>query len=934
MPPDSTLSNGTGFFSASFTKADGPNQIVATDTATPTITGTSGFFTVAPDAATHFSVTAPSPVTAGSQFNVTVVARDTFENIATGYSGTVQITSSDPQADLPANDTLSFGIGLFSVTLETAGQHTVTATDTTTPSINGISNSITVIAAAATHFDVVAPLTATTGAPFDFTVFARDQFQNLDTNYTGTVTFTSTDLLASLPNNSTLNSGTRTFSATLITLGQQTITAADVATPSINGTSNTITVQVAAATHFSVTGTPGSVTAGDSFSFTVTALDAFDNTDTGYTGTVEFTSTDSQANFATNNVTLTNGVGTFNVTLQTAGDQTITATDTTTPSINGTSDTITVLAAAATRFEVATASSTTTAGDLLGFTVTAFDGFNNTATSYAGTVQFTTTDPLGTFPNNDVTLTNGQGSFNVTLRTVGPQTITATDATTPSINGTSNTVTVVAAAASHFDVVTASSTTTAGDSLGFTVTALDDFNNTATSYTGTVAFTSTDTQAIFPNNDVTLTGGQGSFSVTLRTAGDQTITATDATTPSINGTSNTVTVVAAAAAVFSVVADTPVIAGAVFNVTVTAFDAFNNTATGYTGTVTFTSTDPLAPTPIASGTLNSGTGTFLATLKTAGPQTITASDSTTPSINGTSNTITVIAAAATHFDVVAPPTVTTGAPFDFTVSARDEFQNLDTNYSGTVTFTSTDLLASLPNNSTLNSGTGTFSATLVTLGQQTITAADVATPSINGTSNTITVQVAAATHFSVTGTPSSVTAGNSFSFTVTALDAFDNTDTGYTGTVEFTSTDSQANFATNNVTLTNGVGTFNVTLQTAGDQTITATDTTTPSINGTSDTITVLAAAATRFEVATASSTTTAGDLLGFTVTAFDGFNNTATSYAGTVAVHNHRSSGHVPQQRRDAHQRAGFLQRDSANRRSSNDYGDRCDDAKHQWHQ
>ena len=355
-------------------------------------------------------------------------------------------------------------------------------------------------------------------------------------------------------------------------------------------------------------------------------------------------------------------------------------------------------------------------------------------------------------------------------------------------------MTVVAAAASHFDVVTASSTTTAGDSLGFTVTALDDFNNTATSYTGTVLFTSTDAQATFPSNNVTLTGGQGSFNVTLKTAGDHTVTATDTTTPSINGTSNTVTVVAAAAANFSVVADTPVTAGALFNVTVTAFDAFNNTATGYLGTVNFTSTDPLAPTPITSGTLTSGFGTFSATLKTAGPQTITASDATTPSINGTSNTITVIAAAATHFEVVAPPTVSSGAPFDFTVSARDEFENLDTNYTGTVAFTSTDGSATLPTADTLNSGTRIFSATLVTTGPQTITAADSATPSINGTSNTITVAGAAATHFSVTGTPSNITAGVNFSFTVTALDASDNTDASYSGTVLFTSTDVQADF--------------------------------------------------------------------------------------------------------------------------------------------
>jgi Galactose oxidase, central domain len=56
-----------------------------------------------------------------------------------------------------------------------------------------------------------------------------------------------------------------------------------------------------------------------------------------------------------------------------------------------------------------------------------------------------------------------------------------------------------------------------------------------------------------------------------------------------------------------------------------------------------------------------------------------------------------------------------------------------------VHFTSTDGQAALPANSTLMSGTGTFSVTLKTAGGQTITATDAATASITGTSNSIDV---------------------------------------------------------------------------------------------------------------------------------------------------------------------------------------------------
>src|SRR5205823_1275217 len=91
--------------------------------------------------------------------------------------------------------------------------------------------------------------------------------------------------------------------------------------------------------------------AGTAFNFTVTAQDQFNNTATGYSGTVHFTSSDGAATLPANS-TLTNGTGTSSATLTTAGNRTITATDTITSSITGTSGTIVVSAAAATHFSV------------------------------------------------------------------------------------------------------------------------------------------------------------------------------------------------------------------------------------------------------------------------------------------------------------------------------------------------------------------------------------------------------------------------------------------------------------------------------------------------------------------------------------------------------------------------------------------------------
>src|SRR5581483_11731714 len=75
--------------------------------------------------------------------------------------------------------------------------------------------------------------------------------------------------------------------------------------------------------------------------------------------------------------------------------------------------------------------------------------------------------------------------------------------------------------------------TTAGDSHNFTVTARDAFGNNATAFSGTVVLSSSDSHAVLSAATYTFTGiggdnGVHTFSATLKTAGTQSITATDA----------------------------------------------------------------------------------------------------------------------------------------------------------------------------------------------------------------------------------------------------------------------------------------------------------------------------------------------------------------------------------------------------------------------
>jgi len=96
--------------------------------------------------ATHLVISAPATAVSGTPFSFTVTAQTQLNSTASGYTGTVHFTSSDTAASLPADTTLTNGTGAFSTTLNTSGSQTITAADTSSASITGVSNSIAVSA--------------------------------------------------------------------------------------------------------------------------------------------------------------------------------------------------------------------------------------------------------------------------------------------------------------------------------------------------------------------------------------------------------------------------------------------------------------------------------------------------------------------------------------------------------------------------------------------------------------------------------------------------------------------------------------------------------------------------------------------------------------------------------------------------------------------
>ena len=110
-------------------------------------------------------------------------------------------------------------------------------------------------------------------------------------------------------------------------------------------------------------------------------------------------------------------------------------------------------------------------------------------------------------------------------------------------------------------------------------------------------------------------------------------------------------------------------AGVPFNFTVSALDANNAAIANYAGTVHFTSSDPSAVLP-ADTVLASGTGSFTATLKTNGSQTITATDTVNSAITGNS-AIVVSNGAAGLTPVSVSPAGGSGFSSSFTFTFSD-----------------------------------------------------------------------------------------------------------------------------------------------------------------------------------------------------------------------------------------------------------------------
>ena len=286
-----------------------------------------------------------------------------------------------------------------------------------------------------------------------------------------------------------------------------------------------------------ITGLTTTVTAGDITRLTITAKDQNGNTITTYNGTVTITSSDPAALFDGNTnppfngtavqpwqVTLTSGVGQFDLQWRTAGQRNVAVTPPDLTQINPGGAVTTVLAGAATSLSLAPPTITTVAGATLSYTLTARDAFGNVSGSADGQAAIGAGPGRNTMPTTAV-LVDGMASFSGEFFDKGTQTITAT------ANGLTATATaLVNAAAVDRLIVTLSSTSyVVGSSppITVTVTARDAFDNLASPGSPvTLSLVLPDPTATITPSTGTFVNGVATFQVTFGLAGSYTIVAT------------------------------------------------------------------------------------------------------------------------------------------------------------------------------------------------------------------------------------------------------------------------------------------------------------------------------------------------------------------------------------------------------------------------
>jgi hypothetical protein len=532
-----------------------------------------------------------------------------------------------------------------------------------------------------------------------------------------------------------------------------------------------VTVSPATASQFSLTAETTTPTAGATNNLTISARDAYGNVATSYTGSKSLTFSGASASPSGKTPTVANSSGgeiNFGSTTAinfSAGVATVSSgkngamrlyksSEASIAAASGAITTktpleVTVSPSAASKFVLTAVTTTPAAGAIDNLTTTAQDEYGNVASSYAGSKNLTfsgaAASPDGTAP----TVSDSSGAdvafgsptaidFSAGVATVdsgkngamklykgGSTSIKVTDGTllTPTALGVT-----VGTTATRLQLAASTITPTAGASVNLTITALDAYENTATSYGGSKNLTFSGA-SVSPNNTkptvanssstsgvafgtataITFTAGVATVSsskngvMKLYDAEEASISVSDGSISSEVPLAVTVASAAASKLVLAAATTTPA-AGTADNLTITAQDTYGNAAASYTGTKSITFSGALASPGGNTPTVSDSSGADVAfgtptsidfsagvaavsagkngamKLYKLGSTTIKASDGTFT----TANFSLTVATTASKFLLSAATTTPVAAAANIlTITAKDAYENTVTTYTGT-----------------------------------------------------------------------------------------------------------------------------------------------------------------------------------------------------------------------------------------------------------
>jgi protocatechuate 3,4-dioxygenase beta subunit len=497
--------------------------------------------------ATQLKEYLPQQAQVGTPATVELVALNARNEPVSSFSDTVALSSTtDPTAAFsPTSVTFKNGYASFQVTFDAIGSQSVTATDTTNSSLTVTASTKVVAPPVATQLKMSFSPGATAGSPETVELVALTASNQPVSSFTDTVTLSSTTDTTAVfsPTSVTFKDGRASFQVTFDATGSQSVTATDTSNSALTLTASTTVAAAPVASQLKMYFLSTNVQTGSPVTVEMVALDAQNRLVTSYADTVKLSSTtDTTAVFAPTSVTFKNGIGTFQVTFDATGSQSVTATDTTNSSLTVTASTTVVAPPVATQLKMNLPKQVFT-GVPVTVQLVALDASNQPVPNYTGTVKLSsTTDSTAVFAPTSVTFKNGYATFQVTFDTLGSQSATATDTSNSALTVTGSTTVVAAPVATKLKMYLPEKVPE-GVPVTVELVALDANGIPVPTYTGTVKLSSsTDSTAVFSPTSVTFKNGFAMVQVTFDALGSQSITATDTSNSSLTVTASTTVV--------------------------------------------------------------------------------------------------------------------------------------------------------------------------------------------------------------------------------------------------------------------------------------------------------------------------------------------------------------------------------------------------------